>query len=93
MFNKNQAVSPLGEPIPGTANRIAPLSQPPTKQALLLERISREGGVTLDELTLVTGWLPHTVRAAITGLRKRGHDVTRQRVDGLSRYMLGGSDQ
>jgi hypothetical protein len=61
-----------------------------TKQSLLLELVSREGGATLEELTSATGWLPHTARAAITGLRKRGHDVRRERVDGVSRYMLGG---
>jgi predicted AAA+ superfamily ATPase len=60
-----------------------------TKQSLLLELISREGGATLMELTSATGWLPHTTRAAITGLRKRGHNVERQRVAGVSRYTLG----
>ena len=25
--------------------------------------------------TRATGWLPHTARAALTGLRKRGYDV------------------
>jgi predicted AAA+ superfamily ATPase len=62
-----------------------------TKQSQLLELISREGGATLMELTSATGWLPHTTRAAITGLRKRGHDVERQRVEGVSRYTLGRS--
>lgn len=64
-----------------------------TKQALLVELISREGGATLEELTSATGWLPHTTRAAITGLRKRGQHVERQRVDGISRYMLGRGDK
>jgi DNA-binding MarR family transcriptional regulator len=60
-----------------------------TKQSLLLDLISREGGASLQELASATGWLPHTTRAAITGLRKRGHDVKRQRVDGITRYMRG----
>jgi hypothetical protein len=29
-----------------------------------------------------TGWLPHTTRAALTGLRKRGYAVVRERIDG-----------
>lgn len=58
------------------------------KLALLLEQISRDDGATLKELTSVTGWLPHTARAAITGLRKLGHDIRCKRVDGLSRYTV-----
>ena len=59
------------------------------KRALLLELIRRQGGATLDEITSATGWLPHTARAAITGLRKRGQDVRRERTEGISRYILG----
>jgi hypothetical protein len=29
-----------------------------------------------------TGWLPHTTRAALTGLRKLGYAVVRERVHG-----------
>ncbi len=57
-----------------------------TKKSLILELVSRVGGVTLEEITSATGWLPHTARAAITGVRKRGHDVQCKRVDGVSRY-------
>ena len=60
-----------------------------TKQALLLELIRREEGATLEELTSATTWLPHTARAAITGLRKRGHDISCTRIDGVSRYVIG----
>jgi hypothetical protein len=34
--------------------------------------LSTDKGATLEELTDATGWLPHTARAALTGLRKRG---------------------
>ena len=37
--------------------------------------LSTDKGATLEELTDATGWLPHTARAALTGLRKRGYDV------------------
>jgi hypothetical protein len=33
----------------------------------------------LDELIAATGWLPHTARAALTGLRHRGYDVRLER--------------
>jgi hypothetical protein len=43
-------------------------------------------GVTLARLVAETGWLPHTTRAALTGLRKRGYAVTSEKatVDGVS---------
>ena len=41
----------------------------------ILGMLSTDKGATLDELTDATGWLPHTARAALTGLRKRGYDV------------------
>jgi hypothetical protein len=79
----------------GTPGPSDPQPQPEraTKWALLLGLISREGGATLQELTSATDWLPHTARAAITGLRKRGHDVQCQRVDGVTRYMVGSGGQ
>ena len=33
------------------------------------------------ELVAATGWLPHTTRAALTGLRKRGYAVGIDRAD------------
>jgi hypothetical protein len=48
-----------------------------TKAALVLDLLQREDGATLEELTTATGWLPHTMRAALTGLRRKGHDVVR----------------
>jgi Protein of unknown function (DUF3489) len=32
-------------------------------------------GATVGELIALTGWLPHTARAALTGLRKRGYRI------------------
>ena len=46
--------------------------RPGTKQAHLLALLSRPDGAAMPEMTNVTGWQSHSVRAAITGLRKRG---------------------
>jgi hypothetical protein len=43
-----------------------------TKLAQVVELLQRDDGATLGELIGLTGWLPHTTRAALTGLRKRG---------------------
>jgi Protein of unknown function (DUF3489) len=53
-----------------------------SKQALVTEMLCTNGGVTLDALVEATGWLPHTTRAALTGLRKRGFSIERTREDG-----------
>ena len=50
-----------------------------SKQALVTEMLSARGGATLDALVQATGWLPHTTRAALTGLRKRGFSIERSR--------------
>lgn len=53
-----------------------------TKQAQLVGMLSKTQGVTLDEMTAATGWLPHTTRAALTGLRKRGLTIERAPIAG-----------
>jgi DNA-binding MarR family transcriptional regulator len=47
------------------------------KVAAILTLLQRTEGARLAELEKITGWQPHSVRAALTGLRKRGIDVTR----------------
>jgi hypothetical protein len=47
----------------------------------VVELLQRDCGATLEELIAATGWLPHTTRAALTGLRKRGYSVTIDRSD------------
>src|SRR5271166_4031575 len=54
-------------------------SRPGSKQALVVEMLSKDDGASLDALVKATGWLPHTTRAALTGLRKRGFLVERVR--------------
>src|SRR3984957_16155294 len=64
-----------------------------TKLARVLELLQRDCGATLEELIAATDWLPHTTRAALTGLRKRGCAVTIDRHDKVrgstSRARLG----
>ena len=51
--------------------------RPGSKQALLVAMLSAPKGATLGQLVEATGWLPHTTRAALTGLRKRGFAIAR----------------
>jgi hypothetical protein len=50
-----------------------------SKLSLVIGLLRQGDGATLVNLTEATGWLPHTTRAAITGLRKRGYSVIRER--------------
>jgi hypothetical protein len=63
-----------------------------SKLALVIEHLLRADGATIVDLTQVTGWLPHTTRAALTGQRKRGYAVTRERISaGGSAYRISGA--
>jgi hypothetical protein len=65
-----------------------------TKQAAVVAMLSSPAGVTIDALMHHTGWLPHTTRAVLSGLRKRGHVIERMRDDdGRSRYRIAGGGQ
>jgi hypothetical protein len=46
-----------------------------SKLAHVIELLQRDHGATIDQLIAATGWLAHTTRAALTGLRKRGYAV------------------
>jgi hypothetical protein len=63
-----------------------------SKLALVIELLRRADGATIIDLTQATGWLPHTTRAALTGLRKRGYAVIRERIGaGDSVYRVSGA--
>jgi hypothetical protein len=63
-----------------------------SKLAAVVTLLKRQGGVTIDELANATGWLPHTTRAALTGLRKRGMCIERIKVSNqrASSYIVAG---
>ena len=63
--------------------------RPGSKQAAILDLLQRDQGASLDELIAATGWLPHTTRAALTGLRQRGYGLTRSKAaDGRTVYRI-----
>ena len=62
-----------------SAARTSPAPRQGTKIARVIALLQRDQGAKLDELIAATGWLPHTARAALTGLRHRGYDVRLER--------------
>ena len=47
------------------------------KQSAIVALMQRPGGASIADLIDATGWLPHTTRAALTGLRKKGFAIAR----------------
>lgn len=62
--------------------------RPGSKIASVIAMLQRNEGASLDELVLATSWLPHTTRAALTGLRKKGHVINKRSVDNTTRYCI-----
>lgn len=52
--------------------------------------LSRREGAAFDEMIAATGWLPHTTRAALTGLRKKGHAIERLKRGDTTCYRIVG---
>src|SRR4051794_17742791 len=69
---------------PSSRHRSTTVDEPRSgsKQAHIVKMLSRKVGATLEALVDAAGWLPHTTRAALTGLRKRGYTVLLERQDG-----------
>ena len=85
------------EPASGTEPLARP-SEPETAvagskvvQVILL--LCRMKGATLAELVAATGWQPHSARAVLSGLRKKGHAISKAKQDGVTRYSIAGDAQ
>ncbi|MFN4283352.1 MAG: DUF3489 domain-containing protein [Alphaproteobacteria bacterium] len=53
----------------------------------VLDLLGRKDGASIADLQKATGWLPHSVRAALTGFRKQGVGITRSKNgDGVTIY-------
>lgn len=64
--------------------------RPSSKLGRILIVLAADAGATIGEMTAATGWLEHTTRAALTGLRHRGYELslTRKERDGASVYRI-----
>jgi len=53
----------------------------PTKSATILKLLGRPKGASIAQLQKATDWQAHSIRAALTGLRKKGHEIERSSQD------------
>lgn len=59
-----------------------------TKIDKVIALLKRKQGATVDQMVKATGWLPHTTRAAMTGLKKKGHTIERDKRGEMSCYRI-----
>lgn len=57
-----------------------------SKRDQLAAMLLRDEGATIEQMIVALGWLPHTVRAALTGLKKLGYAINSDKIDGLRTY-------
>lgn len=72
----------------GELPAVVEVDKAPTKIALVLELLASAEGVPVTEPMAATGWQPHTTRAALTGLRKKGHSIQRIKRDSITCYRV-----
>lgn len=65
-------------------------SAPASKIEQVLTLLCRDEGATLTDITGLTGWLPHTARAALTGLRKKGLAINKDKRGEVTCYRIAG---
>jgi Protein of unknown function (DUF3489) len=65
-----------------TADPVDALPPAGSKQARLVAMLSAAGGCTVSAAAEALGWLPHTTRAALTGLRRKGYRIERVNGEG-----------
>ena len=78
---------PGGDVPPAASSPTVPRSG--SKLAGVIALLGREQGSSVPEVMAATGWLPHTTRAVLTGLRKRGYALTRTAGDNGPVYRIG----
>ena len=65
-----------------------PTPRPESKIARVTRLLERTEGASLAELVTATGWLPHTTRAALTGLKKKGKVIAKGKRDDVTCYFI-----
>ena len=72
-----------------TADKTTDPAPRPSKSAMVTKLLSRPRGASLADISTATGWQAHSVRAFLTGLRKKGVELQREpRRDGVSGYRI-----
>ncbi len=71
-----------------SAQRPDVAKRPDGKLGLILNRLGRKTGATIDELVEATGWQKHSVHGALSRLRSAGFAVRLESTVGRKAYRL-----
>ena len=67
-----------------------PKTATPSKLDTIEKLLKRKQGASIAEMVKATGWQQHSVRGAMAGsLKKRGHTISSEKLDGTRRYRIG----
>lgn len=85
---KNAHLSYDPAPSDGASSSTSSAAARTSKIAQVVILLERPGGASLADLVEHTGWQPHTTRAALTGLRKKGHVIVKESREGITVYRI-----
>ena len=88
-----EQILPFPEKRKRTSRASAGASAATTKMALVSKLLARARGASIAELGSVTGWQLHSVRALLSGMRKKGVRLAREtRKSGEGCYRIAVDD-
>jgi hypothetical protein len=96
LFITPAGLSAIGVETEGSAGIASDAPSPPSPASAartskitgVLALLQRPEGASIADLIAATDWLPHTTRAALTGLRKKGHSIERFVRDEVTCYRI-----
>ncbi len=87
--NKAQPRTRAKKKSPATSTRKSDTAKRPGgKLGLILDRLGRKAGATIDELVDATGWQKHSVHGALSRLRSGGFAIRLEAKEGRKAYRL-----
>lgn len=81
----------MTEPLEQPTARSGSQAEPAQSKSKIVERLlKRSRGATVAEMSTSTGWQSHSVRAHLSGLRKKGLQLVKEdRKSGETAYRIG----
>ncbi|WP_374611966.1 DUF3489 domain-containing protein [Sphingorhabdus sp.] len=59
-----------------------------TKHQQVIDLLTRDNGATLEEMSSLGNWLPHSTRAFMSVLKKKGFAINSEKVGDVRRYRI-----
>jgi hypothetical protein len=80
---------PTPKPRRTTSKNAADKAEGTSKLDTLVALLREPNGASIDELATATAWQKHSVRGALAGtLKKKGHVISSDVIDGVRRYRI-----